>query len=245
MEFSKIEWTDHTFNPWIGCQKVSSGCDHCYAETQNKFRKWNGGDWGPHAPRKRTSDANWQKPLQWDKAAKSPGVRRKVFCASLADWLDNKAPQQWRRDLADLIRATPNLDWLLLTKRIENYERFAPWSYQPNVWLGVTCEDQRHYNRRWPILSEIPATVQFISYEPALGPLNLTSQHRWGFPDWVICGGESGGSARYMKPQWARNMRDECREIDVAFFMKQMTRKQEIPPELLVREFPTATLPAA
>jgi protein gp37 len=240
MEFSKIEWTDHTFNPWIGCQKVSPGCDHCYAETQNKFRKWNGGDWGPHAPRKRTSDANWLKPLQWDKAARAAGIRRKVFCASLADWLDNKAPKQWRQDLADLIGATPNLDWLLLTKRIENYERFAPWNYRPNVWLGVTCEDQQHYNRRWPILSEIPAPVQFISYEPALAPLNLMSQYPAGFPDWVICGGESGTAARYMNPEWARNLRDQCREIGLAFFMKQMTRKQEIPTDLLVREFPRA-----
>ena len=64
---SKIEWCDHTFNPWIGCQKVSIECDHCYAETQNAFRKWNGGTWGPHAPRTKTSDANWKKPLKWNK----------------------------------------------------------------------------------------------------------------------------------------------------------------------------------
>src|SRR5476651_1545431 len=112
MKNSKIGWTDHTFNPWIGCQKVSPGCDHCYAEAQNKFRKWNGGTWGPHAPRKRTSEANWRKPLQWNAAAKAAGVRAKVFCASLADWLDNKAPREGRADLANLICATPNLDWL-------------------------------------------------------------------------------------------------------------------------------------
>src|SRR5580692_7935980 len=119
-ENSKIEWCDHTFNPWIGCQKVSPGCDHCYAETQNNLRKWNGGKWGPHAPRKRTSEANWKKPLQWQKRAAEFSGRRRVFCASLADVFDNKAPDGARDDLFDLIRETPSLDWLLLTKRPEN-----------------------------------------------------------------------------------------------------------------------------
>ena len=238
-EFSKIEWTDHTWNPWIGCQHVSPGCDHCYAETQNRFRKWNGGEWGPHAPRKRTAEANWRKPLQWNKAAQTEGVRDKVFCASLADWLDNKAQRSWRVDLAALIHATPNLDWLLLTKRIENYERLAPWSDVPrNVWLGVTCENQQYYNRRWAILSEIEAKVRFISYEPALGPLELSPRSNAGVPDWIICGGESGAGARIMKRRWARKLRDECQELGVAFFMKQMTAKKEIPSDLLVREFP-------
>src|SRR5690348_12872396 len=108
-ENSKIEWCHHTFNPWIGCQKVSPGCDHCYAEAQNKFRKWNGGEWGPHAPRKRTTEGYWRMPLQWNKKALKDGVRHKVFCASLADWLDNKAQRSWRDDLARLIHDTPNL----------------------------------------------------------------------------------------------------------------------------------------
>jgi protein gp37 len=238
-ENSLIEWTDHTFNPWIGCQNISPGCDHCYAEAQNKFRKWNGGSWGPHAPRKRTSDANWKKPLQWNDEARQSGVRRKVFCASLADWLDNKVPQEWRQDLGDLIKATPHLDWLLLTKRIENYERFVPWTgVRQNVWLGVTAEDQAAYNRRWPILSDIPAVVHFISYEPALGPLNLTSQYHAGFPDWVICGGESGSHARFMEPHWAEKLKKECASLDIAFFMKQMTSKKPIPRSLLLRQFP-------
>ena len=180
-------------------------------------------------------------------ASRCNGTRRlkrrafgdKVFCASLADWLDNKAQRSWRVDLAALIHATPNLDWLLLTKRIENYERFAPWSDVPrNVWLGVTCENQQYYNRRWAILSEIEAKVRFISYEPALGPLELSSRSNAGVPDWIICGGESGAGARIMKRRWARNLRDECQELGVAFFMKQMTARKEIPSDLLVREFP-------
>src|SRR5262249_31253351 len=117
---STIEWCDHTFNPWIGCQKVSEGCDLCYAERMNKFYKWNGGEWGPHAPRKRTSDRYWLQPLQWAKQAGD--LRPRTFCSSLADWLDNQAPQEWRVDLAATIAATPELDWLLLTKRIENFD---------------------------------------------------------------------------------------------------------------------------
>lgn len=245
MEFSKIEWTDHTFNPWIGCQKVSAGCDHCYAEMQNKFYKWNGGGWGPHAPRKRTSEANWRKPLQWDRAAKADGVRHKVFCASLADWLDNKVPKEWRQDLAELIAQTPRLDWLLLTKRIENYKKLAPWNratIPQNVWLGVTAENQDCYERRWPILAELPAAVRFISYEPALGPLWMKSKCHAQNPDWVICGGESGKDARYMKPRWARKLAEECTELGIAFFMKQMTKKKPIPEQLLIRQYPTALI---
>lgn len=225
-ENSKIEWTDHTFNPWIGCQKVSAGCDHCYAETQNAFRKWNGGTWGPHAPRKRTSDANWNQPIKWNEAAKRDGVRRRVFCASLADWLDNQAPDEWRVDLAMVIDATPHLDWLLLTKRIENFWERAPWptgEVPGNVWLGVTTEDQPNYNRRWTELAQIPCAFRFISYEPALGPLHLLPPPTGlaDFPDWVICGGESGTGARPMDSAWARSVRDQCRTLRVPFFFKQ------------------------
>lgn len=241
-EFSKIEWTDHTFNPWIGCQKVSAGCDNCYAEAMMD-RRYGRVKWGPHGERVRTAPANWRKPYQWDKAAKAMSVRHRVFCASLADWLDNKAPQQWREDLAVVIEETPHLDWLLLTKRPENFDRLAPWrsdALPPNVWLGVTCEDQERYNRRWPVLSEIRAAVRFISYEPAIGPLEP-----WGRPDWIICGGESGPGARYMPPEWARDVMAYCASDGIAFFMKQMSGKKPIPIGLLVREFPGPQLTAA
>jgi protein gp37 len=125
-ENSKIEWTIHTFNPWIGCQKVSPGCDNCYAEALMDKRLGRVVR-GPHGERMRTSPANWAKPLQWAKAAARVGVRHRVFCASLADWLDNKADTQWREDLAVLIEATPELDWLLLTKRIANFAKLSPW----------------------------------------------------------------------------------------------------------------------
>lgn len=129
MKDSKIEWTDHTFNPWEGCTKVSPGCAHCYAETRNQ--RWAGGkNWGPGAPRRRTSAANWKQPLKWNdeqmmkhRAGEMTDHRPRVFCASLADWLDHEVPAEWLADLLRVIACTPNLDWLLLTKRPQNWEQ--------------------------------------------------------------------------------------------------------------------------
>ena len=152
MQDSKIEWTDHTFNPWIGCQKVSPGCDHCYAEARMDHR-FHRVQWGPHGERSRTSPDTWRQPLRWAKAA--TGSRPRVFCASLADVFDNKAPPGARADLFALIRRTPELDWMLFTKRPENIRRMLPDNWDdgwPHVWLGSTCEDQQHFDRRWPIL---------------------------------------------------------------------------------------------
>lgn len=235
-ENSKIEWTDHTFNAWIGCTKVGPPCDNCYAESMSNRYGWT--TWGPHGERKRTSEANWKKPEQWARTARKAGKRQKVFSLSLGDWLDNQVPQQWRIDLADKIAATPELDWLLLTKRIQNYARLAPWKVAPpNVWLGITCGDQAEYDRDWHKLREIDAVVRFVSHEPSLGPLNPLRSTT--LPDWIICGGESGPGAREMDAQWARDLRDYCAMGGIAFFMKQMTGKKPIPADLLVRQFPT------
>ncbi|OWV44240.1 DUF5131 family protein [Mameliella alba] len=230
-EHSKIEWCDHTFNPWIGCTKVSPACDHCYAEAwDNRF----GGErWGPHASRTRTSPANWHKPLKWDREAAEAGTRARVFCASLADVFDNHRSigAEWRWDLWKLILDTPNLDWLLLTKRPQNIERLAPvtWrvdGFPPNVWLGTTVENQAEADRRIPHLLATPARVRFLSCEPLLGPVDLT---RWsGLTDdvdfgldWVIAGGESGPGARPSNPAWFRDLRDQCAAADVPFHFKQ------------------------
>jgi protein gp37 len=244
-ENSKIEWTDHTFNPWVGCAKVSPGCDRCYAEG---WAKRSGlVQWGPHGERRRTSAANWNKPRRWAKEARRTGKRPRVFCASLADVWDNQVPQAWRQDLFNLIGATPELDWLLLTKRPENIEKMLPgaigavgmaqWPW-PNVWLGTTCEDQKRFDHRWPILCEIPAALRFISYEPAIGPLELAWGDLLPQPGWLICGGESGHGARTMDLQWARDLRDECAELGLPFFFKQTTGKGPIPDDLMVRQFP-------
>lgn len=241
-ENSKIEWTDHTFNPWIGCQKVSPGCDRCYAEALSNRFGWT--EWGPHGERKRTSAANWDQPRKWNNKAWLNGVRQRVFCASLADVFDNQAPAGARADLFRLIEATPELDWLLLTKRPENIGDMIDaggWfrGFPPNVWLGTTCEDQAAYDRRWPILARFNVRVRFISYEPAIGPLTILN--RGGEkPDWLICGGESGHGARMMDPEWAHRIKADCDEHFVPFFMKQMTGRAPIPDDLMVRRFPAA-----
>ena len=198
-ENSKIEWCHHTFNPWIGCQHVSPGCDRCYAEALMDHR-YGKVQWGPHGERKPTSEAYWKQPYRWAKAARQSGTRARVFCASLADIFDNKAPEGARPDLFRLIRETPEMDWLLLTKRPQNIARMLPADWgngYPNVWLGITAEDEEFYRLRWPILSRIPAVVRFVSYEPAIAPLGAVDLGKADcLPDWIICGGESGTDAR-------------------------------------------------
>lgn len=235
-ENSKIEWCHNTMNFWTGCQKVGPPCDNCYAEG---WAKRSGHvEWGPHAERRRTSATLWAQPYKWNARAAKMRRRERVFSLSLGDWLDNKVPSQWRLDMAKVIETTPHLDWLLLTKRIQNFDTLSPWvrDIPDNVWLGITCGSQPEYDRDWPILRDIPAAVRFISHEPSLGPLYV-----WGhtMPDWIIQGGESGHGARYMDPEWARRLRDQCRDSRIAYFFKQMTGKKPIPDDLMVRQFPT------
>ncbi len=222
---SKIEWTDHTFNPWLGCTNVSPGCDHCYAESWSKrsgLVKWG------NSPRRRTSEAYWRAPTKWQTLAaafhRQHARRQRVFCASLADVFDNQVDIAWRGDLFNLIAATPSLDWLLLTKRPQNIEKMLPKDWpehgRPNVWLGTTAEDQARYDQRWPLLSRVPAAVRFISYEPAIGPVRLNPTHAIQ-PDWLIAGGESGHGARPMKAGWARDIISDCYAFGVAPFFKQ------------------------
>ena len=225
---TRIEWTDHTFNPWIGCTRVSEGCRHCYAESLSTRYGWV--EWGAGQTRKRTSDANWRKPLAWNRAAEKSGVRRRVFCASLADVFDHEAPDGARADLWDLIRECPELDWQLLTKRPQNIAQYLPddwgegWTH---VWIGTTTEDQEAYNRRWPILSFVPAAIRFISYEPAIGPLRFLRGAT--VPDWIIIGGESGPGARVMDPDWARDIVGACNFIGIPAFLKQWGTYQSNP----------------
>ncbi len=203
-----IEWCDHTFNPWEGCQKVSPGCDHCYAETRNARFNGTAVNWGPGAPRRRTSEANWKKPLKWNREAQAffaaHGRRQRVFCASLADVFDNAVDPQWRADLFALIDQTPNLDWLLLTKRIGNVDAMTREalalrpppvihtsaeleSLPDNVWLGITVVNQEEADRDIPKLLAINASVRFLSMEPILGPVNLLP---FFDPSGACCGGE-------------------------------------------------------
>lgn len=217
---SKIEWTHHTFNPWWGCVKISHACTHCYADT---WARRVGMDlWGPKAPRRFFTDAHWRQPLSWDREAKESSTRLRVFCASMADVFEDRRDLDGSRArLWQLIDATPNLDWLLLTKRPENIARLGTKSAWPkNVWLGTTVEDQATAEERVPHLVAQDAYVRFISAEPLLGPVDLS---KWLKPSlhWVIAGGESGAKARIISPSWIRSLRRQCRDGNVGFHFKQ------------------------
>jgi len=245
-ENSKIEWTEHTFNPWHGCAKVSPGCKNCYAETLTN--RWGGDYWGIHAPRKFMSDAYWQKPIKWNKQAEKAGRIDRVFCASMADVFEfhqdpeiDERMHQERMRLFQLITDTPHLMWLLLTKRPENVvpvidrvgsdfgmiltpeEQELP----ENVCIMTSVENQEQANKRIPELLAIPAQCYGLSIEPLLDSVDLSpwlddfARKHLPSPCWVIAGGESGHGARPMHPDWVRSLRDQCEEAGVPFFFKQ------------------------
>lgn len=237
-ENSSIEWTDSTFNPWVGCSKVSPGCQLCYAKRlmDDRFGRVN---WGPSGTRERMSDAYWRKPLTWNRAAGNTGTRMKVFCASLADVFEDRDELvPWRADLFELIEATPNLDWQLLTKRPELVLDMVPASWltewPAHVWMGTSVEDQQRAWERVPALLEIPAPVRFLSCEPLLGPLYLDGwflefaevEHvevePTGAISWVIVGGESGPGARPLETEWVERIIESCRFATVPVFVKQL-----------------------
>lgn len=249
-DITGISWTDHTFNPWEGCQKVGPGCDHCYAETRNaRFNHKVAINWGPGAPRRKTSEHNWNNPYRWNRKAEKEGRKHRVFCASLADVFDNAVDPIWRADTLDIPRQTPWLDWQFLTKRIGNVMDMVPpywfWDSPQNAGIGATMVNQTEWDRDMGKLRETQRSLGlsycFASVEPMLGPIDAKGQ----LPDWVIVGGESGTGARSMDPEWARNLRDQCAEAGVPFFMKQMSGermedREAIPADLFIQEFPLA-----
>lgn len=247
---SSISWTDHTFNPWWGCTRVSRGCEKCYAET---FAKRVGVKWGPQAERRFFGEKHWNEPLKWNREAEKSGERRRVFCASMADVFEDRPELiDERLKLWALIDKTPNLDWLLLTKRSENMAWMAPAHWSPrwpgNVWAMTSVENQEVAAKRILHLLEVPAVVHGLSVEPLLGPLNLRrievvtpstfgpgvyldalTGHLVGPDDmlanrinWVIVGGESGGTARPFDLAWARVLVAQGREAGTAIFLKQV-----------------------
>lgn len=304
-EGTAIQWATDTFNPWIGCSRVSPACRFCYADTQ--VSRWQPGStlWRRHGDRRITSDAYWRKPLAWDRKAKATGETRRVFCASLADvFEDHPALPEPRTRLWRLVEQTPNLDWLLLTKRPQNVLSMTPadWrgGFPPNVWLGTSTENQEWADKRIPHLMAAPAAVRFLSAEPLLGPIDLSryltpaplydrlwcptagrqidrigsgactcgTSHQPARLHWVIVGGESGGvKARPTQVEWVRSLITQCRDAEVAPFVKQLgspwARDQFYggqpvasvdrkggdprywPEDLRVREFPAVTRAAA
>lgn len=268
-ENTKVEWADHTINFWWGCNKKSEGCANCYAES---FSKRFGDLWGQNKPR-RLIDGAVQMAIRLNAKAEKQGVRYRVFSGSMSDFfetdhgqpiIDGKGDDVFiddqglhpmkltnLREIAfNVIDKTPNLDWLLVTKRPENIRSMwpeGPWScgtkkegdqYRTNVWLLTSVENQEQSDKRIPELLKCRdlAPVLGLSCEPLLGPVDLThrlgtllpSEHslepaNWVHQglDWVICGGESGNKARPMRPEWARSLRDQCQTTGVPFFFKQ------------------------
>lgn len=240
---SQIEWTHHTFNPWWGCKKVSPACDNCYAELW--ARRMGKNLWGASAPRRFFGESHWSEPLTWNEEARIGRRRERVFCASMSDVFERRADlNELRRRLWSLIERTPNLDWLLLTKRPQHVTRMVPWGdeWPRNVWLGTSIENQRIAEQRLPFLLKNPAAVRFLSCEPLLGSIDLRPWFRkrgYYSIDWVIAGGESGPGSRPMHPDWALRLLRQCEAADVPFHFKQWGHW--VPTELVVNP-PDSTL---
>jgi len=248
---STIEWTDATWNPWRGCHKVSQGCKHCYMFREQRM-------YGADPNVVMRSKTTFEAPLKW----KDPKM---IFTCSWSDFFIEEA-DVWRDEAWEIIRQTPQHTYQILTKRPERIRDCLPaatcqgdW-FPRNVWWGVSIESQEHI-QRWSILDSalhyhIPA-VMFISAEPLLGPLDLfgemqeidvgDEEHNWWTrtPDWIIVGGESGPDYRSMDLEWARSILAQCREYEVACFVKQLggwpnkrTDLSEWPEDLRVREWP-------
>lgn len=274
-ENTKIEWADHSWSPWRGCTKVSPGCANCYAETLSKRNPAVLGQWGKGKPR--VLAKNWNDPMRWNREAAEDlrcdvcGATREDdlvnadgFCGqcehhawpearrvfpSLCDWLDDEVPIEWLARFLTLIHSTQNLDWLLLTKRPENFGNrlllaaqeitdcapdvalwLALWRRgQPpaNVWFGVSVEDKIRADERIPILLQIPAVVRWLSLEPLLGPVDLTEAGSkvfaaWSKLHWLVIGGESGHGARPCNVEWVRSLKDQGKHAGVPVFVKQL-----------------------
>jgi protein gp37 len=255
---TKIEWCHHTFNPWWGCTQVSPLCDHCYAMMLDArwFRRMH---WGPGAARRYFDDEYWAQPVKWDYRAGVEGCRRRVFCASMADVFDNNGDPTERDRLWGLVSRTPNLDWLLLTKRVGNIQKMLPADWHDgyfNVWLIVSV-DQAALERDVPKLLAIPAVVHGVSIEPQLAPVCLG---RFAPRlQWVINGGESGTGSRPFHLEWARSLAVECRSAGTPIFVQRLGSKpydrgaplrlkdragrdwSEWPADIRIRQFPEST----
>jgi protein gp37 len=209
---SGIQWTEHTWNPWQGCPKKSEGCANCYMYARAAHR-------GLRPSEVARSKTTFNAPLKMQGPAR-------VFVCSLSDfWLEEA--DRWRYEAWAVMRRAPGLTYLILTKWPENMARRLPpdWGVGgwQNVWLGVTVESDRHYDRL-DILAETPAAVRFVSCEPLLTPLDLTPWLGDGTLDWVITGGESpgeDGKCRRAESGWFAEIRDQCLDFDVPFCHKQ------------------------
>lgn len=219
-EVTGIAWCHHTYNRWWGCSApAGAGCDHCYAAAMDK--RTGGDHFGVGSRPRLTSERNRNLPYRYNRLAQEAGERRRVFCGSMMDVFDLHAPAGAREELWPVIRATPWLDWLLLSKRISLARRFLPDDWgdgYANAWLGTTVENRRNGLRRMEQLRHLPAKLRFLSVEPLLEDLGTVDFSGFG---WLIIGGESGPHARKMEQAWAERLIAQAREQGLPVFFKQ------------------------
>jgi protein gp37 len=220
-----VAWTDSTFSIAWGCQKISQGCEKCYAETLST--RFGNDVWGPGKDRRTFGPTHWAEPEKWNRKAEREGRRHRVFSSSMCDiFEDHPTITREREKLWALIERTPWLDWQLLTKRADRIAANLPANWDAirwHVWMGVSIENNDYVGRADHLRSLTPpAAVNFVSYEPALGPLDALDLTGIS---WVICGGESGVGFRPMDLDWARQMRDRCHAANVAWFFKQNSHR--------------------
>lgn len=254
---SSISWTDHSWNPWQGCRKISEGCKNCYMFRDKKRY----GQDGSYIHRSSLKTVN--NPLTWPKPAK-------IFVCSWSDFFIEEA-DEWRNTAYDIMKEARWHTYILLTKRPERILDNIPdyWQEWPkNVWLGITAENQDRLNERYKTLDKIPAYVRFLSLEPLLGPINIlmpeliklmnnidfdfNTEKIWESVNtdvtcinWVIVGAESGSNARPCKIEWVRNIVEQCKAINIPVFIKQLEIDGKIidnpadwPEDLRLQEFP-------
>lgn len=280
MGLSNIEWTDFTWNPWRGCEEVSPGCSNCYARQFARRSPEVLGEWGHGTNRVVAKPTYWIEPSKWNRKAFRDGVRRRVFLGSMMDIFEDRGDLHEPRSRAQrVISECHNLDFLLLTKRAQNIKRLwedcrtfdvgipglqdtKHWPYFPNAWFGCTVEDQKRAEERIPLLLSVPAQLRFLSVEPLLEPVNLSSWLLDGGIHWVIVGGESmqGGRCRPCDIEWIEEVVWQCQVAKVPVFVKQLGSQirmggpllrigrkgddmADFPDHLKVRQFPLS--PAA
>lgn len=219
---SGIEWTEMTWNPVTGCDRVSPGCDHCYAQTLARRLKAMGNPRYQNDGRPRTSGLGFGVTMHWDKL-EEPLARKKptmFFVNSMSDLFHDKVSADFIDRVFDVMASTPRHTYQVLTKRPRRMASYTAKRGVPyNVWLGTSVENQEWSEKRVPLLVEIPARIRFLSCEPLLGPVDLSNWIKE--LSWVIVGGESGPGFRQMEASWARLLRDQCLTARVPFFFKQ------------------------
>ncbi len=267
MAKTQIPWADYTYNAWRGCTKVGPGCDHCYAEWRD-IRFEGGAHWGPGAPRIQASKSTITAPYRWNSKAASEGTHPRIMCGSLNDIFDNEVDDQWRQEVWDKIDATPQLRWMLITKRIGNANDMLPPHHREWKHVGIisTMVNNEEIERDAKKLGAVDLAWRGVSIEPQLEDVSLAPLA--GIADWIITGGESLQGSQEARPynlDWARSIVAQCRQYGITPFVKQMGGSpvvskagrlirvhfadtkageniDEWPQDLRVREFPAALM---